>query len=77
MPSPIECEFHEAMASIYLRSREEVGYNATRFLRMLAEHEGLETARILIGANTVSEGYVALQQSGHLDLTVEALVLDP
>lgn len=42
---------------------------------MLHEHGGLQTARILIHAATVSEGYTALWERG-LDLTVEALIHD-
>ena len=38
---------------------------------MLHEHRGLETARILLHASSVSEGYVALWERKRLDLTVE------
>lgn len=44
---------------------------------MLDKHRGLETARILLHAKTVSEGYTALWERQRLDLTVEALVLAP
>ena len=50
MPTRLEEEFHSAMEDIYRRAREEAGYNATVFLKMLAEHGGLETARRLINA---------------------------
>jgi hypothetical protein len=43
---------------------------------MLTEHRGLETARILLRAVAVSEGYTALWERGRLDLTVEALIHD-
>ncbi len=43
---------------------------------MLYEHRGLETARILIHAATVSEGYTALWERNRLDLTVEAVIHD-
>jgi hypothetical protein len=42
---------------------------------MLHEHRGLETARILLRASKVSEGYVALWERKRLDLTVEAVIL--
>jgi hypothetical protein len=42
---------------------------------MLHEHRGLETARILLHASKVSEGYVALWERKRLDLTVECLIL--
>jgi hypothetical protein len=43
---------------------------------MLTEHRGLETARILLHADKVSDGYTALWERGRLDLTVEALIYD-
>jgi hypothetical protein len=68
--------FNLAMWNIYKRAKYEAKYNATRYLQMLNEHEGLETAHILINAPTVSEGYTALWERGRLDLTVEALIWD-
>jgi hypothetical protein len=67
--------FDDAMMDVYLRARNECGYNATRYLQMLHEHRGLETARILLHASNVSEGYVALWERKRLDLTVEAVIL--
>ena len=61
--------------NIYYRARSEAGYNATRYLQMLQEHRGLETARILLNAPHVSDGYTALWERGRLDLSVEALIL--
>jgi len=69
--------FDDAMMDVYLRARNECGYNATRYLQMLHEHRGLETARILLHASNVSEGYVALWERKRLDLTVEAVILAP
>ena len=76
MPTQLEEEFHSAMEDIYRRARGEAGYNATVFLRMVAEHGGLETARRLINAPTVSDGYTALWERGRLYLTVEAKVIE-
>jgi hypothetical protein len=75
MATALESEFHEAMLGIYMRAKAEAGYNATRFLGMVSEHGGLETARILLHAATVSDGYTALWERGRLDLTVEAVIL--
>jgi len=69
-------QFDEAMLSIYQRALGEANYKATRFLQMLHEHRGLETARILLHAAAVSEGYTALWDRGRLDLTVEAVIHD-
>jgi len=71
----LTAQFDDAMMNVYQRARKECDYNATRFLQMLHEHRGLETARILLHASNVSEGYVALWERKRLDLTVEALIL--
>lgn len=70
-------KFHATMVDVYRRAKEEAGYNATRFLRMVEEKGGYETARSLLYADTVSEGYTALWERQRLDLSVEAVVLQP
>ena len=69
-------EFDEAMVEIYRRALAEANYTATRFLQMINDHGGLETAKILLRAQGVSEGYSALCLRGRLDLTVEAVIHD-
>jgi len=76
MEDDIKNRFNLAMWGIYKSAKNEANYNATRFLQMLHENGGLETAHILINAPTVSDGYTALWKRGRLDLTVEALILD-
>ena len=70
------CEFDEEMMNIYHRALSQTGYKATRFQQMLFEYKGLETARILIHSDTVSDGYTALWERKRLDLTVEATIID-
>jgi hypothetical protein len=69
-------EFDQEMLNVYQRAHSEANYNATRFLQMLHEHGGLETAKILLHSANVSEGYTALWERGRLDLTVEAVIHD-
>jgi len=76
MSTVLEDQFHDAMLSIYVTAKREAGYNATRFLAMLNDHGGVKTARILLEAPTVSDGYTALWERRRLDLTVEAVILD-
>jgi len=76
MISNLEERFDSAMLDIYRRAKSEANYNASRYFQMLAEHRGVETARLLLHAETVSEGYTALWERGRLDLTVEALIND-
>ena len=68
-------DFDHAMMQIYVRAKQQAGYTATRFCQMLDEHGGVETARRLLPQ--MSDGFTALWQRGRLDLTVEALVLQP
>ena len=72
----LEKAFHKRMLEIY-KAAKGIGYNATRFLSMVTDHGGLETARILLRASTVSDGYTALWERERLDLTVEAVILEP
>lgn len=65
------------MKDVYVRARDEAGYNATAYLRMLSQHGGLETARRLLASSSVSDGFVALWERGRLDLTVENVILKP
>lgn len=74
--SKAETEFNEAMMDIYHRAKSECRYTATYFLRMLHEHHGVETARILLAEERPQEGFTRLWECGRLDLTVECLVLN-
>jgi hypothetical protein len=75
MNKELEARFDNAMMDVYRKALSECDYKATRFFHMLSEHRGLETARILLRASKVSEGYVALWERKRLDLTVEAVIL--
>jgi hypothetical protein len=68
--------FDRAMNAIYDNAKA-AGYNATRFLIMVREHGGLETAHRLLGSSDVSYGFTELWMLGRTDLTVEALALKP
>ncbi|MFW6642072.1 GmrSD restriction endonuclease domain-containing protein [Nocardiopsis algeriensis] len=72
-----EKAFHRAMVSVYERAKEEAGYTPSFFLGMLADLGALGTARKLLAAPAVSDGFSNLWERGRLDLTVEAVVLRP
>ena len=76
MVSDLIESFNLAMWDIYKLAKHEANYNATRYLQMLEENGGVATARILINAPKVSDGYTALWERGRLDLTVEAIIWD-
>ena len=59
-----------------VRRCERLGYHPAYFIRMLDEHGAVGAARQLLAASAVSEGFTRLWALGHLELTVEAIVLD-
>lgn len=73
----VDKDFGLAMKDVYVRAKQEVGYNATAYLRMLADHGGLGTAKRLLASSSVSDGFVALWERGRIDLAVENVVLRP
>lgn len=73
----VDSEFAKRMRAIYDRGRSEAGYNAAYFLSMLSQYGPQETAHRLLSSAAVSDGFVQLWERGRLDLTVEALVLEP
>lgn len=72
----LQTEFHQEMLRIYAEA-SVFGYRPTYFLRMVNEQGGLTAARKLLRDGTVSDGFVRLWQEGRLDISVEAVVLDP
>ena len=65
------------MVGIYKVAKRDAHYNATRFLQMVSEAGGLATARQLLHATTVSDGFTSLWIAKRLDLSVEAHVVKP
>lgn len=70
-------QFHEAMIQVYKNAKLYCQYNATYFLQMVNERGGLATAQYLIVTDTPSEGFTKLWECQRLDLTVEAVALNP
>jgi len=61
----------------YLKAKRECGYNATRFLQMISEQDGLATAKKLIAKPGGTDGFTTLWEHQRLDISVEAIVLKP
>ncbi len=76
MPRDIEDRFTLRMFEIYQQAKQKAGYNATIFYGMVSDNGGLATAKTLINATKPSDGYTALYMRGHLNLTVEAVVVE-
>lgn len=71
----LERKFNIAMRDIYEVAKRECGYNATRFMQMVAEKGGVAAAKQLISKDGGTEGFAKLWEHGRLDLSVEAHVL--
>ncbi|ORV39312.1 hypothetical protein AWC02_00915 [Mycolicibacter engbaekii] len=76
-PSDIEADFSQQMKAVYDRGLSEAGYKASYFLSMLSQHGPLETAHKLLASRPISDGFRELWERERLDLTVEALVVEP
>jgi hypothetical protein len=73
----LEAKFHEAMVNVYHLGKKRCRYSATRFLQMVNERGGLETAKDLLVKTGTSEGLTTLWKNNCLDISMEALVLRP
>lgn len=69
-------KFNAEMFHIYEKAKTECKYNATRFLKMLNEHGGIQTAKTLIHSKNITLGLSKLWELKRLDLTVEALIVE-
>jgi len=74
MSDDLEMRFTTALLDAVAECKR-IGYNPTYFTPMLAELGGVETARHLITAGLVSDGFTRLWELCRLDLTVEAIAL--
>lgn len=70
----LEKDFHKAMIGLYQNAKEEIGYNATRFLQIVSQKGGLIAAKELIRKEGTS-GFTTLYMAGRLDLSLEVFVL--
>lgn len=70
-----ERKFNIAMKEIYETAKKVCGYNATRFIQLVAEKGGVAAAKQLINKPGGTDGFTILWECGRLDLSVEACVL--
>ena len=76
MSETLKEEFQKAMIGIYTRTFSACGYRAGRFLEMVNTRGGLETAKMLLHEEEPRTGFVALQEQGRLDVTMEAEIVE-
>lgn len=75
MMSSLENQFHADMQNIYRVAKNDLGYNATRFLQLISEKGGVKAAKQLIAKDGGTYGFEVLWKNNRLDLSVEAHVL--
>lgn len=75
--SNLDDEFHLEMIQIYHLAKKHCNYNATRFFQMVNDNGGLATAKILLSSQEPQAGLTKLWDCDRLDLSVEALVINP
>ena len=63
-------QFNIRMIDLYQQTKEETGYNPTRFLQMITSTSGYEAAQALLHTNKISDGCTTLWELGRLDLTL-------
>jgi len=74
-PTALEVDFHKEMMSIYEKAKAACDYKPIRFLQMIQEHGGVETAKRLLAKEDIQAGLTTLWECRRLDLSMEALVL--
>jgi hypothetical protein len=70
-----ENELHRGLRDLYWRRKEDYGCNADRFVQKLGRDGAVITARDLILAKGLSQGFKELRARNLLYLTVETTVL--
>jgi hypothetical protein len=70
----LEAEFHAAMITTYEEGIKR-GYYPTRFMEMLIQYGGVETARRLLAKKGAQEGLFTLWELHLLDSSMEAYVI--
>ena len=79
MTNKLDMQFEEEVRDNTFIAKKECKYNPTYFLKMLAEHGGVKTAKILIEkaihTGNPSDGFTTLLIKGRLDLTIESSVI--
>lgn len=73
----LENQFHGGMLDVYTNALRECQYNAKRFIQMVENHGGFEAAKILLHTHGFQYGFTELWKCKCLNLTMEALVLQP
>jgi hypothetical protein len=77
MSHGLEDLFHQAMIALYRQTGQETDYWPTLHLQMVTQHGGVEAAQLMVTSQQLPDGYSRLWELSRLDLSVEALILQP
>jgi hypothetical protein len=72
----LEPAFRQAMLDLYQRGKDELGYSAVGFLRLIGERGPVSAAKYLVNSKEPASGFTYLWKEGGLGLTVEALIAE-
>jgi hypothetical protein len=75
--SRAEQEFNRETVAGAARLKREIGYNPTRFNRMVSDYGGVGAARRLLTGRDASDGFTTLWEHRRLEMSVEAIALLP
>ncbi|MEU6698848.1 DUF262 domain-containing protein [Pseudonocardia sp. NPDC046786] len=74
---PEDGEFERAVFATMDACRSDLGYDPRYFREMVLQHGAVGAVRRLLASTTPSDGFVRLWEADRLDLTVEAMAVDP
>jgi hypothetical protein len=75
--SSLDKQFDEAMRKNYEETKSQIRYDDRPLMELLKWNSAHEAARLLLEAPQPSDGFIKLWENGRLDLSVEALVINP
>jgi hypothetical protein len=73
--SALEQEYEDACGASIEQCRR-LGYYPRTFARMRSEHGSREASRRLLRGSEIPQGLYTLAEMGHLELSLEAFILD-
>lgn len=73
----LENRFHDRVIKAYKEIKDEVGSSSKGFLRSLSTVGAVKACKNFLTSKTIGNGFIELQENGRLDLSVEAIVLEP
>lgn len=72
----LEMQFNKELIARCQVAQNECQHDAVRFIQAIQRWGGVAAAKELIRKRKLSDGFLALEAKGRLDLTMEATVID-